>query len=37
MLEQSKLISEFKTDYELLEAEVQGKLKQLEAFRLNLA
>ena len=37
MLEQSKLISEFKTDYELLEAEVQGKLKQLEALRLNLA
>lgn len=37
MLEQSKLISDFKTDYELLEAEVQGKLKQLEELRLDLA
>lgn len=37
MLEQSKLISDFKTDYELLEAEAQGKDKQLEELRLDLA
>lgn len=37
MLEQSKLISDFKTDYELLEAEAQGKQKQLEELRLDLA
>lgn len=37
MLEQSKLISDFKTDYELLEAEVQGKQKQLDELRLELA
>ena len=37
MLEQSKLISDFKTDYELLEAEAQGKQKQLEELRIDLA
>ena len=37
MLEQSKLIGDFKTDYELLEAEAQGKQKQLEELRVNLA
>lgn len=37
MLEQSRLISEFKTDYELLEAEARGKQKQLEEFRMELA
>lgn len=37
MLEQSKLISEFKTDYELLSAELRGKQKLLEEMRLDLA
>lgn len=37
MLEQSKLISEFKTDYELLSAELRGKRQQLDDLRLDLA
>ncbi len=37
MLEQSKLIGDFKTDYEQLEAEAQGKAKQLEELRIDLA
>ena len=37
MLEQSKLIGDFKTDYELLEAEARGKQKQLEELRIDLA
>lgn len=37
MLEQSKLIGDFKTDYELLEAEAHVKQKQLEELRLDLA
>ena len=37
MLEQSKLIGEFKTDYELLSAELRGKRKQLDELRLDLA
>ena len=37
MLDQSKLISEFKTDYELLSAELRGKRQQLDDLRLDLA
>lgn len=37
MLEQSKLIGEFKTDYELLSAELRGKRKLLDELRLDLA
>ena len=37
MLDQSKLIGEFKTDYELLSAELQGKRKLLDELRLDLA
>ncbi|MBO7068627.1 MAG: hypothetical protein J6W52_08120 [Bacteroidaceae bacterium] len=37
MLDQSKLISEFKTDYELLSAELRGKRHQLDDLRLDLA
>lgn len=37
MLEQSKLIGEFKTDYELLSAELRGKRELLEDLRLDLA
>lgn len=37
MLEQSKLIGEFKTDYELLSAELRGKRQQLDDLRLDLA
>ena len=37
MLEQSKLIGEFKTDYELLSAELRGKQKLLDEMRLDLA
>jgi DNA repair exonuclease SbcCD ATPase subunit len=37
MLEQSKLIGEFKTDYELLSAELRGKRKLLDEMRLDLA
>ena len=37
MLEQSKLIGEFKTDYELLSAELRGKRQLLDDLRLDLA
>lgn len=37
MLDQSKLIGEFKTDYELLSAELRGKRKLLDELRLDLA
>ena len=37
MLEQSKLIGEFKTDFELLSAETKSKQANLEALRLELA
>ena len=37
MLDQSKLISEFRTDYELLAAEVHNKQQQLNDLRLDLA
>ncbi|MCR4592316.1 MAG: hypothetical protein K5672_04095 [Bacteroidaceae bacterium] len=37
MLEQSKLIGEFKTDYELLSAELRGKRQQLDELRIELA
>ena len=37
MLEQSKLIGEFKTDYELLSAELKGKQQLLDDLRLDLA
>ena len=37
MLEQSKLIGEFKTDYELLSAELRGKQHLLDDLRLDLA
>lgn len=37
MLEQSKLIGEFKTEYELLSAELRSKRQQLDDLRLDLA
>ena len=37
MLEQSKLIGEFKTDFELLSAELRGKQQQLDDLRIDLA
>ncbi len=37
MLDQSKLIGEFKTDFELLSAELRGKQQQLDDLRLDLA
>ena len=37
MLDQSKLIGEFKTDYELLSAELRGKQQQLDDLRIDLA
>lgn len=37
ILEQSKLIGEFKTDFELLSAELRGKQKLLDEMRLDLA
>lgn len=37
MLEQSKLIGEFKTDYEMLTAEVRDKQKLLDDLRIDLA
>lgn len=37
MLDQSKLIGEFKTDFELLSAELRGKRKLLDELRLDLA
>jgi chromosome segregation ATPase len=37
MLEQSKLIGEFKTDYELLSAELRNKRQQLDDLRMDLA
>ena len=37
MLEQSKLINEFKTDYELLDTETRSKKRMLDELRLDLA
>ena len=37
MLDQSKLIGEFKTEYELLSAELRGKQQQLNDLRIDLA
>lgn len=37
MLDQSKLIGEFKTEYELMSAELRGKQKLLDDLRLDLA
>ena len=37
MLEQSKLINEFKTDFELLDTETRSKKRMLEELRLDLA
>lgn len=37
MLDQSKLIGEFKTEYELLSAELRGKQQQLDNLKLDLA